>query len=1072
MNFKIVFSIFLCLLYMRVHSQEESDNLAVVHFASSPTVANLGIFGEHPVSLSTGIPAVSIPIHTIKVGSIRVPISLDYHASGVKVKDRSGLYGVKWSLNGLGMISAIKTKSRLSSENKTGVKKITRTEMSQMTVNQIGDFLYDNRTYDFEPHSFQYTLPDSRSGKIFIDGDLNSFFVPLQHKMKVEHLENDLYGDEYFDPETNVTTSWSDEVITDDQGVKYYFGTQEYKETFFKRDNAQVPGDENTLLSTSSEISAAFLDSIVSPHGHKVYFEYEPNNYSIPYEIISQKEREWNSAFQGPITEYTAADYNSHRLKSITTDHERVVFIFREADAVDDNYGSGLLEKISIETLEGHVVRSYQIHYVHNGRYNVSKVECFGVGGLEKEYDYEFGYKAGFIEGSDHFGVDYFGYHNGVTTNSSLLPQQISAKDNGSEESRSGDSDRSVGSMEETQRGILDQIVYPTGGKTEFEYEPNFSRNSVLPGDPGGGNYLSAGVRIKEIRNYNLDGTLVKTTSYTYEPGTLTYGNDFISNTNFSGCDGSGIITLWWSSIHSQPIRSLGASSSWVVYDHVTEKVAGNGYTEYDFYNPIDDFTPTGAPWAFINTFKVSKMDRSYRRGRIREKRVYKEGSVNPIIRETYSYRDESEEFQYLDGMVFKKDNYYSDASSFQSYAYHGTKIINPNGPCHLEPWAFEFYSIESNYIDIASKIVTDYAEGQELTSITNYTYNSQGYLSETKTTLPDNEEIFSKVKYPGDYGTASGSAIDESRDIQALREANILSAPVEEIEGIIKANIERVTAGKLNQYENLLLEKTMVLESATPINNFQLSEVTNGAGFSFEDTYYTDQVIVDEYGDKGTILQATYHSGITESYHWGYHDQFPVAKVINATKDDFAMANFEEDQNVSWGCAFCSYHEDAFTGKRSVEPTVTRELYLNRDFSSGNYRLDLRAKVYSEDDYGNSTNTTIYVDGYPDPNQLMHPGDNSWKYSSMKLFIPTGTTQLKLIIPEGVIIDDLRLFPIDSEIQTYTYDPLIGITSYTDTNGTTQIYRYDKLGRLEQVLDQDGDIIKQYSYFYETSEN
>lgn len=54
-----------------------------------------------------------------------------------------------------------------------------------------------------------------------------------------------------------------------------------------------------------------------------------------------------------------------------------------------------------------------------------------------------------------------------------------------------------------------------------------------------------------------------------------------------------------------------------------------------------------------------------------------------------------------------------------------------------------------------------------------------------------------------------------------------------------------------------------------------------------------------------------------------------------------------------------------------------------------------------------------------------------------------------------------------NAKISTYTYSPLLGLTTETDPSGKTISYEYDKLGRLTVVKDQNGSIIKKYDYKY-----
>ena len=56
---------------------------------------------------------------------------------------------------------------------------------------------------------------------------------------------------------------------------------------------------------------------------------------------------------------------------------------------------------------------------------------------------------------------------------------------------------------------------------------------------------------------------------------------------------------------------------------------------------------------------------------------------------------------------------------------------------------------------------------------------------------------------------------------------------------------------------------------------------------------------------------------------------------------------------------------------------------------------------------------------------------------------------------------------PLLNEITTYTYKPLIGITSKEDTNGRTLHYEYDGFGRLKFIRDHNYNIMRRIDYNY-----
>src|SRR5258708_14817746 len=72
---------------------------------TSPNVASLGKFGDYPVSYFTGLPDISIPLFEVKSGSLSIPITLSYHASGIKPTDVAGWVGLGWALSAGGQVS-------------------------------------------------------------------------------------------------------------------------------------------------------------------------------------------------------------------------------------------------------------------------------------------------------------------------------------------------------------------------------------------------------------------------------------------------------------------------------------------------------------------------------------------------------------------------------------------------------------------------------------------------------------------------------------------------------------------------------------------------------------------------------------------------------------------------------------------------------------------------------------------------------------------------------------------------------------------------------------------------------
>jgi YD repeat-containing protein len=70
------------------------------------------------------------------------------------------------------------------------------------------------------------------------------------------------------------------------------------------------------------------------------------------------------------------------------------------------------------------------------------------------------------------------------------------------------------------------------------------------------------------------------------------------------------------------------------------------------------------------------------------------------------------------------------------------------------------------------------------------------------------------------------------------------------------------------------------------------------------------------------------------------------------------------------------------------------------------------------------------------------------------------------MVLSEGIAIDDVRIYPMDALMRTFTYGPH-GMTSVVNENGKTNTYDYDEFGRLAVIRDGDRNIEQAYGYEY-----
>ena len=133
--------------------------------------------------------------------------------------------------------------------------------------------------------------------------------------------------------------------------------------------------------------------------------------------------------------------------------------------------------------------------------------------------------------------------------------------------------------------------------------------------------------------------------------------------------------------------------------------------------------------------------------------------------------------------------------------------------------------------------------------------------------------------------------------------------------------------------------------------------------------------------------------------------------------------------------------------------------------------------KVLSYDSYGNPTEIVDLKTGNEQTGiHSVFLWDTDGRYLMAIIRNATlsqvGGVSLLLAMPSWSRRDTLQSLLPDAQIQTWDYQPLIGVSSHTDVNGQTILYEYDGLGRLKYEKRRvngvtDPEILHEYEYNY-----
>jgi hypothetical protein len=268
------------------------------------------------------------------------------------------------------------------------------------------------------------------------------------------------------------------------------------------------------------------------------------------------------------------------------------------------------------------------------------------------------------------------------------------------------------------------------------------------------------------------------------------------------------------------------------------------------------------------------------------------------------------------------------------------------------------------------------------------------------------------------------------------------------------------VVSSRLNIYNGVLPQKVYVLETAQPIT-FRSQFVPVFYNYPDYPNYPSNNLATIKIDDRYKLYSSADYSSVglintlhtlqgNAGYIWDEYYNNLMAQCTNADISNIAATSFETLANGRW-----TYNSSG------VIPDNTAPTGINA------YNLSAGTDI----SIGELSNTSNYIVSYwsKTGNSYSVTGSSSIKkgrsYNGWTYFEHTVSGTVSASITGNGTIDELRLYPSDAQMVSYTYEPLRGITSQCDANNRISYYSYDAIGRLQYIKDQDGNIIKTVQY-------
>ena len=1051
----------------------------------SPTAYELGKYGEVPVGLFTGTPNVGIPLMEFKTKDLSIPISLSYNSNGIKVDQLATNVGLGWSLNAGGVISRT-VKGRPDEERTYQFPEEIGNDY--LTSSAGLDYFYtlsENNDLDSEPDSFTFNFL-GRAGKFTFDND-GAIVLLNNLSLKVNYINGGF-------------------IIIDEQGITYHFyETEESRMRSFG--GGHTPPDY-------TDVTAWYLTKIVSLNGNEINLTYTDNTYTY---VTSQSQSILvGNPSRSKLNECNMTN-NTYKVNPIIS-HELNIVGKKLATISSNNMSEG---SIQFDYNYSHPSSNHSILTTVTKLYNTKDIEKINLSYLttnnnriflkdiiyldtSKKYRFEY-IQPEVLPARLSFNQDHWGHYNGKN-NQYLFPDPSTVKttSNKFEFYINYGADRSLDENFE-KVGLLEKVYYPTKGHSQFIYESNdyYTTESIL----------SSSFKNVSLQTLTSSQELIKTdeeilTNINVDQlipidWNISYNNQ-CNSIDFPG-DHQKVLEI--------QVQNLTTSQSYII-----QESQSNGNVNVGNYLSLRSSDQSK------NYLLNLKKDNEYRLT-IKVSRQ----CLNGFLNITYD-QGQSQMVSYNKkapgSRLLRLENYNHSGSLVNKKKYQYTKKENLNVSSGIKPDTPYYFTLQYN-----SGTCQPTGSGATSCNWYTLTFDSLNssnlramYDSNTQTVKyeyvieseDDNgfekggiEHQFKIATNPpgfsiyGDYfggypiseiqwgdGQELNTTIfkkDNSNNIVKLKEVTnnykIDNRVRDTIYGfkVVKKYIKFCTQyphPDIRNMDNLDIAGYFINKNWHYLNqttekqydNNGLNPITTTTNYFYDNPNHLQQTRVEVTNSKGEVLK-------TETK---YAHELGDTRLIN----EHRIAQPLEVTTYK-GTNLLNHHKTIYASSHNVSNLyLPKFIQTLKGGSNGENALDDRIVYHSYDSKGNPTEVSkadgshiVYIWGYnqTQPIAKIENAKLSDIPNTIKSEIETASNLDIDLTTENslrVSLDKLRndnLCPLlsNAQVTTFTYDPLIGVTSVTDPRGQTVYYEYDEFNRLEFIKDTDGNLLKEHKYNY-----